>query len=283
VTGDSVQGSFRERSVDVGLRYQWRRWRSAANWRLGSFVEQDKLFSDGNQQFSFTAPNPVFWGGVISAALSYVEAPALAISPENGGSLSGLYLRRWEIGGSEWSYEVRGAANGYVALPLPGFAHWVLAGRITAGKTGGTFPARYSIGGESGDLLQLVPGSTIGGGRRTFPMRGYPRGGGFTRAFVGIAELRIPLWLAGRSVGRLPLLIDRVSTTLFWEVGGGWNAGDDPTPTALSDLGAELVADLGIGAGLLSRTRVGLAVALKDWGTTQRGDVRAYVAFGPTF
>jgi hypothetical protein len=241
--------------------------------------------SDGNEPFAFAVPNPTFWGGILSATLSHLEIPALAISPENGGSISGFYLRRWEIGGPEWSYELRGAANGYLALSLPGFSHWVLAGRVSAGLTGGSFPSWYAVGGESGDLVPLVPGSNIGSGRRTFSMRGYPRAGGFTRAFVGITELRIPVWLAGRSVGRLPLLIDKVASALFWELGGGWNEGDDPTPAALSDVGAELTVDLGIGAGLLLRTRVGLAVALKDWDTThtQQGNVRAYIAFGPSF
>ncbi len=281
--GDSVQGSFRERAIQTGVRHRWRRWRTATSTRLGTFVEQDKLVSDGDEPFAFAAANPTFWGGILSAAISHLERPALAISPENGGSISGFYLRRWEIGGPEWSYELRGAANGYLALSLPGFSHWVLAGRVSAGLTGGSFPSRYSIGGESGDLVPLVPGSNIGSGRRTFSMRGYPRAGRFTRAFVGITELRIPIWLAGRSVGRLPLLIDKVASALFWELGGGWNEGDDPTPAALSDVGVELTVDLGIGAGLLLRTRVGLAVALKDWGTTQQGDVRAYIAFGPSF
>ena len=283
-SGDFVQGSSRERSIETGLRHQWRWWRTAASTRLGTFVEQDKLVSDGNEPFAFTASNPTFWGGILLATLSHLEIPALAISPENGGSISGFYLRRWEIGGPEWSYELRGVVNGYLALDLPGFSHWVLAGRVSAGLTGGSFPSEYSIGGESGDRVSLLPGSSVGNGRRTFPMRGYPRGDGrFTRAFVGITELRIPIWLAGRSVGRLPLLIDKVSSALFWELGGGWNEGGDPIPTALSDAGAELTVDLGIGAGLLLKTRVGLAVALKDWGTTQQGDVRAYIAFGPSF
>ncbi|UCD23095.1 MAG: hypothetical protein JSW51_08490, partial [Gemmatimonadota bacterium] len=265
------------------VRHRWRRWRTATSTRLGTFVEQDKLVSDGDQPFAFEVANPTFWGGILSATLSHVELPALAISPENGGSISGFYLRRWEIGGPEWSYELRGAANGYLALNLPGFSHWVLAARVSAGFTGGSYPRRYSIGGESSDLVPLVPGSNLGSGRRTFPMRGYQRGGSYTRAFVGITELRIPIWLAGKSVGRLPLLIDNLSSSLFWELGGGWNEGEDPSPTALSDVGAELVLDLGVGAGLLLRTRVGTAVALKDWNNTQRGDVRVYVAFGPSF
>lgn len=275
--------SFRERSAEAGVRYGWRRWRAGVDWRLGGFIERDELTNDGSAPLTFVPRNPTFVGMVLSANFTRVEIPALAISRENGGSLTGLYLRRWQLGGSNWSYEMRGGANGYLALPLPGFAHWVLAGRLAGGISGGTAPNFYAVGGESGDVVQLVPGSTIGSGRRKFPMRGYSEDGLFTRALVGIGELRIPILLAGQPIGKLPILVDKVSASVFWEVGGGWNADEDPNPTSMMDAGAELMSDLGIGAGLLLRIRLGWGVALKDWLGTQRGDSRVYVTFGPSF
>ncbi len=275
--------SFRERSAEAGLRYRWRRWRTGINWRLGAFIERDELVNDGSAPLTFTPRNPTFTGAVLSASATRVEVPTLAISPENGGSLTGLYLRRWELGGGDWSYEVRGGANGYLALPLPGFAHWVLAGRLTGGRSGGTAPTFYAIGGVSGDLVELIPGSTIGSGRRTFPMRGYPEGGLFTGVVVGITELRIPILLAGQAVGKLPVLIDKLYASVFWEVGGGWSSGDDASHAELMDAGAELASDVGFGAGLLLRIRLGWAVAFEDGLGTQSGDSRVYITFGPSF
>jgi hypothetical protein len=275
--------TFRERSAEAGVRYGWRRWRTAINWRLGGFIERDELTNDGSAPLTFVPRNPTFAGMVMSANVTRVETPALAISRENGGSLTGLYLRRWELGGGNWSYEMRGGANGYLALPLPGFAHWVLAGRLAGGISGGTAPNFYSVGGESGDVVQLAPGSTIGSGRRRFPMRGYSEAGLFTRAVVGIGELRVPILLAGQAIGKLPILVDKVSANAFWEVGGGWNTDEDPSPTGMMDVGAELMGDLGIGAGLLLRIRLGWAVALRNWLDTQRGDSRVYITFGPSF
>ncbi|UCG86935.1 MAG: PD40 domain-containing protein, partial [Gemmatimonadota bacterium] len=282
-SGATVPVSFREHSVEIGLTNKWRRWRSGASWRLGAFVERDALVNDGDEPLLLTPGNPTFAGGVLSAAASHADRPALAISPENGGSVAGLYLRRWEIGGSDWSYELRGGVNGYLALPLSGFAHWVLAARATGGISGGTVPTSYSIGGAAGDGIPLAAGSTIRSGRRTFPMRGYQSGGRFTRALVGAVELRVPILLAGTAVGKLPLLVDRLVTHLFWEIGGGWSEAEEPVPTDLMDAGAELVTDLGIGAGLLLRTRLGAAVAFKDGLGSSRGDVRFYLALGQSF
>lgn len=281
-SGDTVPVSFQEHSAEIGLTNRWRRWRSAAAWRIGAFVERDRLVDDSSEPVLFT-PNPVFAGGVVSVGLSKSDQPALAISPENGGSIAALYMRRWEINGPAWSYELRGSVNGYVALPLPGFAHWVLAVRATAGISGGTAPVGYAIGGESGDPITFAGGSAVGSGRRTFPMRGYQSTGPFTRAFVGMTELRVPIVLAGKSVGRLPLLLDKLATHLFWEVGGGWSGATDPERTDLMDVGAEVVTDLGIGAGLPLRTRVGAAVALKGGLGSSRGDVRFYLALGQSF
>ena len=106
--------SFRERSAEAGVRYGWRRWRVGVDWRLGGFIERDELTNDGSAPLTFVPRNPTFVGMVLSANVTRVEIPALAISRENGGSLTGLYLRRWQLGGSNWSYEMRGGANGYV-------------------------------------------------------------------------------------------------------------------------------------------------------------------------
>jgi hypothetical protein len=149
--------------------------------------------------------------------------------------------------------------------------------------SGGSNPTVFAVGGESGSLFELVPGTTVGSGRRTFPLRGYDEDGRFTRATVALLELRIPLLLAGKGVGKLPLLVDNISANLFGEIGGGWNEGEEAQPTALADVGGELVADLGVGAGLALRARVGWAVALKARHGSERGHSRLYLAFGSSF
>ena len=63
----------------------------------------------------------------------------------------------------------------------------------------------FDIGGMSGSSLPVIAGSSIGGARRTFPVRAFPvgvlRG---TRAAVGALEYRIPAVRGGRGIA-LPI------------------------------------------------------------------------------
>jgi hypothetical protein len=114
-------------------------------------------------------------------------------------------------------------------------------------------------------------------------MRGYDARSGFTRAVVGVLELRVPVVLVARGVPRLPLFLDRLSLNVFGEVGSGWVEGYTVDLTAMRDVGAEVAVDLGLGAGFPLRMRLGGAVALMDWLDTARGSGRYYVAFGRAF
>ncbi len=283
-SGNAVPVSFRERSAEVGVRYRWRRWRSGASIRFGAFVEQDALVNDGSEPLGFSPANRTYAGSVVSVGASRFERPALAISPENGGSVVALALRREQVAGPGWSHEFRVGVNGYLALPLPGFAHWVLAARATAGVTAGPTPTVYSVGGVSGDVVDLLPGYTLGSGRRKFPLRGYERGSErFTRAFVGVLELRVPVAAVGRGVPKLPLLLDRVSLAAFGEIGGGWNAGEAVALSSYRDVGGEIVIDTGVGNVVSLRLRAGAAVALTDGLGQSRGDGRLYLTAGSAF
>lgn len=284
VDGEVVPIAFKERAAELGLNYRWRRWRTGAGFRLSGFVERDEVVNEGVDPLPFNPVNPTFVGGAVSANTSSASRPILSISPENGIAADALFLRRWQLDGPQfWSYEARGGLSGYLALPLPGFSHWVLAASVVAGKTGGSAFTTYSIGGESGDIVDLLPGATLGSGRRRFQMRGYDPRGGFTRAVVGVAELRIPIALVAKGVPRLPLFLDRISLNLFGEVGSAWNEDDSIDLTALQDVGAEVAIDLGLGAGLPLRLRLGGAAALTDGLGVTGGDARYYVAFGRAF
>ena len=209
----------------------------------------------------------------------------MAISFENGIGVGGLYRRRWRLDGPGWSDEIRVEADGYLALPLPGFAHWVLAVQTSAGLATGPLPTTFAIGGESGDPLVLGPGFVAGAGRRSFAMRGYGRGGRTTRAMVSVAELRVPLLAVGRSLGKIPLALDRLSLAAFAETGGGWNAGERAQLTELWDVGAELVADVAVFYDTALRVRGGVGVPLtpNEDVPTEVGDPRVYVTFGASF
>ena len=282
--GDTVPLALRERFGRLGLTWRWRRWRTSVAVRAGAEIEQDALFNDGSVPPGLGFASRDFAGGVISVSGRYARRAALSISAEDGLSAGVLYRRRWELGGSGWSDEWRGTLIGYLALPLPGFARWVLAARVKGAVSGGPTPSLFAVGGESSGRLELVPGLELGGSRRTFPLRGYPANRErFTRVVTGALELRIPLWLVGRSIWKLPLGVDRVSLTAFVETGGGWVAGGPARLTPYRDVGAEGVFDLFAGFDFRLRIRIGAAVALADGLGVSKGDAREYLAIGSSF
>ena len=84
------------------------------------------------------------------------------------------------------SRSLEGAAVGYKALDLPGFAHHVIAMRGAAGYTDGRAISAFSAGGLSGSSLEVLSGFSVGDGPRRYGVRGFPpsaeRG---IRAFAG--------------------------------------------------------------------------------------------------
>jgi hypothetical protein len=283
---DTVPATFgvRKQTARMGPSFLWRRWRASASASLQGEYERQKLEVDLPEPPPLTQPYSGSGGVLVTATAAYLSRPALAISPENGGALGALYRHRWETTASGWWDEWRGVGTLYLALSLPGFAHWVLAGRAAAGIRGGPSAGGYDLGGTSGDPYSIITGYALGPGRRLFPLRGYPAvGTRYTRAAVSAVELRIPLLLLGKGVGKLPLGFDRVSLSAFGEAGGGWVPGQPAAPFGLRDAGGELVIDAGIPQDVRFRARIGAGVPLLAGLGVASGTARWYLAFGSAF
>jgi WD40-like Beta Propeller Repeat len=286
--GDTVTIGFGKRDLLAGLGVQrdWRRWRALVSARVEGLYEHTAYTIDSSRiaGVQLTKDHYDFVGAAATLSAQALSYPALAISPENGIAAGARYQHDWETTGPGWWNEWRGVAAAYLALPLPGFAHWVLAARAAAGVRDGPSADPYDLGGASGDPYEIVPGYVVGPGRRTFPLRGYPvTSVGYTRAAVGALELRVPVALVARGVGKLPLGLDRISLTGFAEAGGGWRAGDSPDAFALRDAGGELVVDGGVPQDAPIRVRVGVAVPLVAGLGVAAGAARGYAAFGTAF
>jgi hypothetical protein len=289
-TLDTVRVTYGEleQVATVGGTIRWRRWRSQVSARLGAELEADRLVVDridqGPAGLRLSRDRFNFAGPVISVGAQHLSFPALAISPENGAAVGALYRYRWDLDTPGWWSEVRGSASGYIALPLPGFAHWVLAVHGSAGVRSGPSADGYDLGGASGEAIEVVPGYVVGSGRRLFPLRGYPAvGTGFTRAASSAVELRVPLALVAKAIWKLPMGLDRVSITAFGEAGGGWRIGDPARPFALRDAGAEVVVDAGMPQDIRFRVRAGVGVPLVAGLGAASGDAHWYLAFGTAF
>ena len=118
------------------------------------------------------------------------------------------------------------AASAYKSLDLPGFAHHVIALHAAGGIQDNRGTGFYEVGGISGGTLDVFPGYTLGEGRRTFGVRGFPAAyllGVY--AATGSMEYRAPFTLPGRGLGTLPLFLDRTSVTLFGDMGSAWCPG----------------------------------------------------------
>src|SRR5262249_52008323 len=138
---------------------------------------------------------------IAAAGFANYQRPLLSLSPEDGVQLNVTVRERLRSGvtaNGPASTSVVGTGAVYKSLNLPGLAHHVLALRGAAGWADDNTNAYFAVGGVSGNTVEIIPGYTVGEGRRTFPVRGFPGATLVgTRAFSGSAEYRIPLVLFG--------------------------------------------------------------------------------------
>lgn len=163
----------------------------------------------------------------MSFGWSNAQYPPLAISAEDGIGLASTTRLRWRTGDTvPPTFSTVGSAAAYKSLQLPGFAHHVLALRAAGGLQDNRGTSYFEVGGVSGGILDIFPGYTLGEGRRTFSVRGFPAASQLgILAVAGSLEYRAPFALPGRGLGTLPLFLDRTSVTLFGDVGSAWCSG----------------------------------------------------------
>ena len=172
--------------------------------------------------------------------------------------------------------EVSGVLSGYSSVPAFGFAHHVVAGRVSALHRSGTGVGPTDVGGP-GDFL---------------PVRGFEDGDriGFN-AWSASLEYRLPIAMVGRGVGVLPLFVDRIAGSVFLDAGNAscndtqsavfsaCPGNDDRGSDMLLSAGVELLGNLAVLSFVPAWMRVGVAVPLRG----PRSGLRAYVGLGQGF
>ncbi len=221
----------------------------------------------------------------LSTGWTNTQHPPLAISPEDGVSLSLTSRHRWRTDdAAALTTSVVGSGSLYKSFDMPGYAHHVLALNLAGGLQDSRSTGYFEVGGVSGGVLDVLPGYVLGEGRRTFGVRGFESASLLgIRAFKGSLEYRAPLTIPGRGLGTLPLFFDRTSLTVFGDAGSAWCPGTFVTRPAPSnsrctagevDAGVVLTAvkviasvgaELNISAAILNwdipyRFRLGVAV-----------------------
>jgi WD40 repeat protein len=270
----------RTRDVSLGLTLPRNRVRTSSSITVGGDYEWLRYTTDPApviDRLTFSrGVSPAFRGAFTSLGWANARRPPLAISLENGIQIGAFGRQRWVTGESRpWSKEALGVLSMYKSVDFPGYAHHVLAARVAAGWSDGIAPERYSVGGESGASIEVVPGVRTGT-RRTFGVRGWsPDSREGTRALATSVEYRFPLSLANRGIG--PLFFDRLSGAVFADAGAGW----EPSPVAwIASVGAELALDIAWIFDDVYRLRLGAARPVAGGG---RSDGKVYVLLGSSF
>ena len=315
-TPSQTLGEIRRRTRDANLSATWVHPRIRASYAMtvGAGVEQRAYAGVPAGTIALVDTTGLFRDATfphvfLGAGWTDAQYPAYAISPEDGLSLAGSAeekLRSSFTGGGSPSLTLIGVADAYKSLDLPGFAHHVLAVRAAAGATDLRADGYLEVGGTSGNLLELVPGYSIGQGQRTFGVRGFEPAALYgTRALAGSIEYRAPLFMAGRGLGMLPLFFDKTSLSLFADAGTAWCPSLAPPSlerqvcstaaqrNAIRDLTAhDLIASIGgeldLTAAVLSwdapyRFRLGFALPVRGRDLTGAAAVSGYFAVGLSF
>ncbi|HEU4722443.1 MAG TPA: hypothetical protein VFS59_13875 [Gemmatimonadaceae bacterium] len=291
----------RTRDASLSATFVRPRVRTGASVSVGAGVERRDFLTDPGEflkqldtlyQRAYTFPR-LF----ASASFTNVQRPALSISQEDGVSLALTVRERWRTDRARGtrSTSTVGTAAAFKSLDLPGFAHHVLALRVAGGLTDRRAGTALEVGGTSGTVVDLFPGYTVGEGRRTFGVRGFPAASVYgTRAATASLEYRAPLVLAARGIGLLPFFLDRSSLTLFGDYGIADCARNplypstcSPTPRIgrpIASAGAEVLLSAAILEWDAPQTlRFGLAAPVAGRERVGAKQVTPYLAFGMSF
>jgi WD40 repeat protein len=226
-------GDIRRRTQHgiVGATFSRPRYRTSASLTLGGGVQRRHFavvppafraaLSPATQRALTDSAYP---HAFISGSWSNAYRTAYGISPEEGVTLTASVDQRWGRGATAAASRTYvGAATGYKSLDLPGFARHVAAVRVAGGLADRNATSTLEVGGTSGGTLSILPGYTIGTGRRLFPVRGFPAGSlEGSRAVATSVEYRAPLVIPGRGLRLLPVFVDRTALSLFYDAGAAW-------------------------------------------------------------
>jgi Tol biopolymer transport system component len=290
----SVTASFEETLL-------WPRARTNTSWAVGGDIEARTYSTDPGPLITeidpFYASHPYFPSVFTTIGWSNAASPDLAVSPENGVSLSATLRQRWQQAASATvERSVVAVADAYRAVSLfPGFAHDVLAAQVAVGLENSGAISTFTAGGRSGESVQVVPGVTVGDEPRVFSVRGFPPGAANgTEALAGSLEYRIPLFAPGRGLRLLPVFLGKTSLTVFGDGAEAWCPvtggvlpsvcdAQDAQRRLLSSVGAELNFDTALQYDVAYRLRLGMAVPTSNGAAYGASPVDFYVTFGLPF
>ncbi len=159
----------------------------------------------------------------------------------------------------QWRLSAEAVVRGYLSFPLFGYANHVLAARLAVGGSEGheRSPEFFALGGVPGRGIDIIAGVEIGGGSE-YPVRGFSEGTQYGDRIASAAlEYRLPVVLVGRGYGLWPVMLDRLSFSLFADAGSAWSDGEDVE--VLASIGSEVSVDVGLGYALVYRFRFGVA------------------------
>ncbi len=232
----------------------------------------------------------------INAGFGNARSTALGISPEDGFQVAGTIRQRWrsDAAASTRSTSVIGYAQLFRALDVGGPAHAVFAARVAAGWADDKSATSLEAGGGSGGVLAVVPGITVGEGRRTFFVRGFPAAAQVgTSAIGGSAELRVPLAQPHAGWLLLPVFLQKVNLTAFTDAASAWCPAGTTNSTVcggkgsardwMQSVGAELQFDSALQYDHPYRFRLGVAAPLVNSRYAGGRTVAAYFSLGTAF
>lgn len=253
----------RERWTRLSASFLRRRYRSAAGLSLSaSLVRENLTIQDlqGNPGPPLRGAATTFLQARATLSASNVQRRSFSISREDGVSAwvsararreTGLQrAERGLVGADQGFGELTGELAVYKGLGAWGFANHVLALRASGGIGfgAGAHRGHFDVGGAEGTPEGISGLALFGGSPELFPVRGYGTNMRFGRiAWSASAEYRFPIVLVDRGIGPLPLFIDRLHGSVFFDAGNAWGpllggetpSHHNPRRSTLMSVGAE--------------------------------------------
>jgi hypothetical protein len=272
-------------SVAVGGSYEWRDFRALAEVPVTRFAPADRA------ALARTYTYPSVYAGI---GFGTARQPPLALGPEDGVSAQATVTQRWRTDAPDVTRAtgVYGTLTAYRGFDFGARVHHLLAVRVAAARQDITSASEYQAGGNSGTIVQVVPGVTFGDGRRAFFARGFEPGTLVgNRAMAANAEYRFPIAFPGSGLGATPVFFQRISGVLFADAATAWcSSGSTTSPICpkatprewLGSVGAELHVDAAVQYDAPYRLRFGVAQPTSAT-TRAPGGMKMYVTLGLPF